>query len=815
MRSFLHSLLVAGRRLARDRVGTVLGVLSVGLALGAATVATSLIDAYLLRPPPHLTEPERLVLLASRPIQIPGGPPGDFLEPLSYEEYRSYRTDVPALTDLAAYHPIRADVWFGERTEKLPAQLVSASYFSLLGVRPAAGRFFASGGDRTGEGGAVVIADDLWRRELAGDPAAVGSVMRINGVPFTVIGVAPPGFAGLAVGEKVAFWATFADHRELAPDLSADLLADPTADWLFWFVGRLAPGAGERTVQEQLDTLAAEPRGGNGEALPPLEVHENLRLRPGTERQVTRSLGVLIAAVALALVVAAANLAGLLSVGLARRRRELGVRMALGAGRRQLAGLVVAEALLLCCAGGALGLLLGSLANEWMEERAVVSFVPAAGELPVDGRVLAISLALLLAAGLAAAAPPALRALRADPVLLIRAGGGGRGAAQRSRLEEVLVVAELAVAALLLVGAGLLVASLAGLERIDPGFSGREILTVRFDLDPSRHPEASGRDLVRRLLERVGSFPGVRSVSAALQVPFTGSPATARLAPLELPGDGTAPHWIAMDIVAHRYFATLGIPILAGRAIDESDGEAAPRVAVVNARLDRLLGGDSLGRTVRLGERSFEVVGVAADVRHRSLEAEPQPRAYTSLFQSFEGALFLQVAAESDALRLASPIRQAIWQLDPAVPVYGVEHLGRQVDAALAQQRIASRLVGACGALALVLAAVGVFGLTARMVAGRAREVALRLALGAGRAETMRLVMRRTLLLAGAGVTLGTVLASVVGGLLRGSLYGIGAAGPAIHLAAAAVVLAAAALASYLPARRVLQVDPAATLRGD
>ncbi|HKG92762.1 MAG TPA: ABC transporter permease, partial [Gemmatimonadaceae bacterium] len=658
----------------------------------------------------------------------------------------------------------------------------------------------------------------LWRRRFGGDTAVVGRGVRLNGHSFTVVGVAPPGFRGTFTGFDIDAWVPVTMQPVAVPGAGSILERE---DRFLMMIGRLRRGvtpertaqalavAGERLRLAQRDT-AGRVR---------LEVAGAEGVHPFVAQIVTAFLALLQGVVLLVLLIACVNLAGVLLVRASARRRELAVRAALGAGRWQLARTLLAESLVVASAGGAAGVLLAAWAGRALEGVSLPAGIPLAVTLGIDGRVALAAVALALGAAAACGAGPALAASRADALADLRAGVGATVDRRRSRARALLVGAQVAVAAVLLVGSGLLLRSLQRSRTLDPGFDPTHVHVISASPELLGYDESRGRALWEEIVARAGRVPGVRAATLALFVPLGPRGDLLSMAP---DGVRREPEPLAYNIVRPGWFEALGTPIVAGRGFRPSDDARAPDVVVIGAALARRFFGrerDAVGRSIRILDREgrarhLEVVGVARDVKTRSMGEPPRPYAYLPFGQWYRPDMVLHVRVDP---RAPSGVvtREVIAQMRAAEPDLAVEEqpMGQAIAFSLIPLRVAGGVLGFAGAVGLLLASLGVFGLVAYAVSLRTREIGIRMALGAGRGAVARLVAVQGLRPVAAGLALGLAAALGAAQLLRGLLVGVAPSDPATLAAAAAVLLGSAAAAVVVPLRRAVRVEPARVLR--
>ncbi len=811
MESWLTDLRYGLRTLAKSPGFTLVALLTLGLGIGANAAIFSVVQGVLLRPLPY-QEPERLVRVfhthAEQGVMDGAFSPQDF-DDLT----RELAGPRGPWERLGAYFftPGQSGMTLTGEGEprRLEAAMVSAGFFTALGVEAARGRTLRPEENVPGADRVVLLSDRLWRRSFGADPRIVGGTLRLDGEAYTVAGVMPPSFQFPA--REVDLWAPISLIGE------DDIPHRRSLRWMH-VVGRLRPGTSLERADVQTDALLARLAAAYPDSNEGWSAGRVVPLHEALVGDVRPALVVLLAAVAGVLLIACANLANLLLARATTRGRELAVRAALGAARRRLVRQLLTESVLLALAGGVLGLFLAV----WGVDALVAL---AAGELPrpdevtPDARVVAFTFAVSLLTGLAFGLLPALRASRlADLHAALKEGGrGGGGGRGRSLARNGLIVAETALAVVLLVAAGLMLRSFWSLVHVDPGFRAENVLSLSLTFPEYPEPTqlAAARDEVIR---RVEELPAVIAAGASKTLPLEGGgepygftvPGRAGALAEVQPQAGTF-------IVSPGYFRALGIPLLAGRSFTARDDDGERPVVVVNRAFARQLWGgeEAVGKTLLLGEIPLEVVGVVGDVRSGGLAAEPGSAVYIpqSLAPRSDMKLFLRTAA--DPLAVAGAVREAIWSFDRDLPISDVAALAQVVAEDVARPRFLTTLLGLFGALALTLAAVGLYGVVAYGVGQRTHEIGIRMALGARRGQVLRNVvgqgMRWTLL----GLALGLAGAFAATRLLAGLLFGVAPTDAATFAGVALLLATAAALASWLPARRAAATDPLTALRSE
>jgi putative ABC transport system permease protein len=791
------------RSLSKSPSFTAVAVFTLALGIGANTAIFTVVEGVLLRPLPY-PSPEQLVQIHEHDVNE-----GRERGKISPADFIDYRERQRTLSGLAAF--MWGDFqYLGESgPERLEATRVSASFFDVVGVPPALGRGFAPDDDLPGAEPTVVLSHGFWQRTLGGDPGIVGRTILLNGAPHTVAAVMPKGFVPPSGPSDL--WAPI----DLEP-----VLRDPVRARKFHFlgvVGRLKPGvslpaarADLLGVAKALEQEHPDVNAGHLVAVLPLQDAVVGDVRP--------ALLTLLGAVGFVLLIACANVANLTLSRAVSRQRELAVRAVLGAKRSRLVCQMITESLILAAAGGALGVALAA----WGVP-ALLALAPVAIPLPervgIDAPVLVFALVVSGATGVLFGLLPALAVSGFHPGLALKDGERSSGSRGRQSLRRTLVGGQVALAVLLIVGAGLCVRSLALLHRAPLGYQPENVLVFATALPEVRYPNAEARvAFYEQLVERLRAIPGVRDAATVSNPPLWGN-ATAGLTIEGRPAPtGPAPE-VGYVSVSEGYFRTLQIPLVAGRGFDTRDRSGAPGTILVNqAAARRFWPGESpVGAHVRLGpdpnQAWAEVIGVVGDIRQDSVSAHPGPTAYVPMPQDAWDAVALVVRSAVAPSLLERAAREATKAVDPAQPLYGFRPLVAFVAEDLARPRFSMLLLGLFALVALLLSALGVYGVVAYAVGQRTRELGVRLALGAAPGDLLGLVVRQGLRAAGYGVAIGLLGALVLTRLLSGLLYGVSPLDPASFAAAPVLLLAAAAAASYVPARRAARLDPMTALR--
>ena len=783
------------RSLLRTPGFTAVGVLTLALGIGGATTIFSVVDTVLLRPLPY-PDSDALVVVH----RVTDTRDDASLAPANFLDLQAAVTEVEAM---AGYREEPTDLLADGPPMRVPAIQTTATFFDVLRARPLIGRFY----DETDRaGGAVVISEGLWDRHFARRADVIGRSLRVNGVTTPIVGVAPASLRHPLVADV---WTLSPEPVPLSP-LPVDDLTTERDIGYFGAIARRAPGATLARVNDALDRVGQQ----LARDFPEANRGETYRARPLQSDLVTDVRGGLLALVGVVccvLLIACANVSGLHIARGAARRRDLAICASLGATRARLARQVVAECLALAAAGGLAGLLLAA----WLLDAVVLlaaSALPRLEEVRLDWRVAVAGILVTTIAGLVAAVTPAVQAARPDVIEDLREGS--RGTPRRTRLRDGLVVGEVALALILLVGAGLSAASLLRLRQVDPGIHTSQLVTVTLPLPTARYGEAEQRRFYKEVLDRVRVVPATASAALAFPLPLTGSSASIGI---EIEGVAREPQagppLADLNAVSPGYFGAAGLRLIRGRLFDHRDVNGQLPVAVVNERLARHFTGDPLGQRINLGEW-VTVVGIVSDARRR-LTAEPNPALYLPSDQFVLPYMSLLVRTAAPAGAVAGTVKAAVQAVDPDLPIGEVRTIEQILDAVTESRRLGTGLVLAFATLALLLAAVGLYGLMSFLVSQRSQEMGIRLALGARRGQVAGLVIGQGLRLAAIGVAAGLVALGLGGRIVAGVLYETSPTEPAIVVSLATLLLTVAAAACYVPARRAMRVDPAQALRGE
>jgi predicted permease len=807
METFLHDVRFGLRLIRRAPRPAAAAIVSLALGIGACGSIFGLIDALGFRPL-AVRQEHRLVRVST---SAPGQPSGDS----SYRDYVDLSDRTQTFSGLMA-HGLRGVAISGGNggSEIGFVEVATGNYFTLLGVRPPLGRMFGPEDDRPGAAPVTVISRRLWQRRFAGDPAVVGKSVRLTGVECTVVGVAPAEFTGTIPLVAPDVWVPTSVWPQMA---KAPEMTDRGNRW-FEVVGRLNDGVRLEQAQAEMEMLYRQ----LAAAHPATNRDRRAIVLPETSarrQQAGPVAPLLLAAVAVVLFIACVNVAGLLMARGESRRAEMAMRIALGAGRGRLLRQLFTEAALLSSLGALGGLVLVAWTARLLPTLLPASPIPL--ELPtrLDGRVIAFTVLTSLFALPVFSLAPVLMASKPGLVLLLRAACGPMSRTSRAKVRHLFLVAQIAVSFVLLSSAGLLVRSLVNSQRVDLGFERCPMLIATMIPGVAGYDEATARSFYQRLLERVSSLSGVQRATLTRRVPLSpyGAFLKEEVALPDAAPAGEESRRVGYTVVEPGYFATMGTRIVGGRGFTRADGPGAPRVALVNQTMARRFWGgrNPIGQRFRIPARAsdYEVVGVVEDGKYVRVNEDPAPMMYFAFGQMFAGEMTLVVRTSGAAQEMAHRLGQVLQEVDPAVPTLRIVTLDEHLQLATRTTRTAGMVAAVLGALGLLLAVVGLYGVIAFAVSRRAREFGVRLALGARPVDLRRHVLRHGLVLVATGLGFGLCLAFAASRLLRGMLLGVGPMDPLTLAGSSAVIAAVTMLATCLPARDAARVDPVWALR--
>lgn len=812
MNTLIQDLRYGVRLITKAPAFTLVAVLALALGICANTTIFSFINGLLLRPLSGVKEPERLVAVYTSDFSsgLYGGS--------SYPDYVDFRNQADTLEGLAAYEQTVMNMSGDDGAERLRGVYVTGNFFDVLGVKASVGRALQNADDASAETQPVVISHGLWQRRFKGDASVVGKALKLNSQIYSIVGVMEQSFRGLRLGLPPDFW--------LPIGANASYTSSARGDRGIELTGRLKPGVSVAQAQAQLTAISsrlaqAYPESNMGTLERPNEprpitVVREARLEPSAQGGVRFVSMLLLAAVGLVLLIVCANVANLMIARASVRRREIAIRLALGARRRRLVRQLLTESFLLAALGGSVGL----LATQWTA-RALPGFFPAedAGglDLSIDWRVLGFTLGVTLLTGVVFGLAPALQATRPNLVTSLKDDSSTHG--QRLRrlgLRNVLVVSQLALSLVLLIGAVLFVRSLRQAITFDPGFASQNLLIASIETRGTTLNRQQGRAFYDQALQRVGTLPGVQSVTLTRVIPISGG---GQRRGVVLDGYQPQPNEdteLNTNVVGPDFFSTMGIPIVQGRDFNSQDREGSPGVVVVNEELARryFAGQNPIGKRLRFSDNpQLEIVGVARNAKYRNLREQPLPFIYIPLGQEYHSGMTLMVRTHGDPASIVAALRSEMRALNKDVPVFAVQTMTDRIGGQLAADRMIAGLLTILGGAALLLAAMGVYGVIGYSVAQRSREIGIRMALGAERTDILKLIVGQGLTLVAIGTVVGLLLSLALTRAVATLLFGISATDPLTFAVVALAMMAVGLLACYLPARRATKVDPLVALR--
>jgi len=791
-----------GLRMLRKNPGfATVAILILALGIGANTTIFSLVHAVLLQPLPF-PNGSQIVLLHGRTDKV-------LRTPMSYADLEDWRRQSHSFDGISAWASQSINLTGQEKPERLRGAFVSANFFSLLGMLPLQGRLFAVGEDEPGAVPVAVVNYTLWTRRFGGDPNFIGKPLILNGSAFTVIGILPPSFDFPLDPDRDEIWLPFQTNPYFSH------LRD---HYNLFGIAKLKNGVALSAAQAETTTIAKrlaqqypDEDGQRGAVVTPL--------RQVASAEIRLMLLILLAAVALVLLIACFNVVNLLLARCAARRKEITLRAAMGASRARLARQILTETLLLWMAAGALGVLLAAAGLQLLLATSPVR-LPPGSSVRISVPVLLFTFLLTGVTATLAGLAPAWRYSRGDFEQGLKIGGRTAGdSAETSRLRGLLLIAQVGMSLMLLAGAGLMLRTLANLVAVRPGFDFKNLLTLEYRLPKSQYSRPADQwNFHQRVVESVRRIPGVRSAAVAIGIPFSGNIGLEPVALLDraapVPGqEPLAQH----NFVGAGYFETMGIPILEGRAIRESDSIDAPRVVVINHTFAQQFwrSGDALGRQIELldDKRPAVIVGVVGDIRQERIDEKPKPQVYFASRQDAMGFGTLVVRTACDPMQFVPAVKDAVWSVDKEQPVWKVRSMEHLMQGEVGDRRYLAYLLSLYAALATFLAAIGIYGLLSYAVNLRTREIGVRIALGAQPSDTLRMIVGDGMRNVAAGIALGLACVLVLARSLSGLLYGVGPNDPIALAAGIAVLASAGVLACWIPARRATRVDPMKTLR--
>ena len=792
------------RMLVKNPSFTIVAVLALALGIGANSAIFSVVNTVLLRPLPY-KNPGRLVMLWEEATHL--GFPKNTPSPANFIDWRAQNTVFEAMAAMVERSFNLTGV--GE-PERFDGRRVSANLFDLLGVQPQLGRAFRAEEDKPGSR-VVILSNGLWQHRFGGDPRVIGQAVSLNGESYTVIGVMPGSFQFPTRRDQL--WVPLAfDAKEAAS----------RGNHFLEVIARMKPGVTLQQAQAEMSTIAAR--------LAQQYPEENLRvgsvvtaLQEQVVGDIKPALLVLLGAVGFVLLIACANVANLLLARAAARQKEIALRLALGAGRSRLTRQFLTESVLLAVIGGAVGLLL-SIAGLRVLKTFIPDTISQAQAISIDAKVLVFTGLVALVTGIIFGLAPAMQVSHLDINDTLKEGGrDAAGGTRGNRIRALLVIGEIAVSFVLLMGAGLLINSFMHLRNLHPGFRANDLLTMKIPLSEVKYPDKERRSpFYAEVLRRVQALPGVQSAAVAGNLPLTydGDSMPIGIEGRTDPPPDQRPD-VILRVVGPGYFSTMGIPLVRGRDFREQDKADSARVVIVSEKTARHFwpGENPIGKRLKPGSTNrnipwIEIIGVVKDVRQNDFVSEPKMQMYMPYQQlnSFAPNA-LVVRTNVEPLSLAGAVRNAIWAVDKDQPVSNLRSMDEIVSEAVARQRFSMLLLGIFAALAMVLAAVGIYGVMSYSIAQRTREIGLRIALGAQKSDVLKMILRQGLRFVAAGLAIGLAASFALTRVMASLLFGISATDPATFVSISLMLIAVALLASYIPAVRAMKIDPMLALR--
>ena len=809
-------------RIMRKSPGfTLIIILTLALGIGANTSIFSIVNAVLLRSLPYY-DPSRLVKIT---FNNPGIGLRDI--PFSVPELEDLKSRAGVFEEVSVVLSGPTNLTGAKQPEHLEMLEVSPNYFSMLGTTPEIGRLFGPQDFALGFAEATVISDGLWRRSYGGDPNILGKRLRMDNDPYTIVGVVPAGFRhpGTTVAKDVEVWVTCGFSGDPYPKPARNVKVAREA------IGRLKPGIDVTQAQARLTAMASELRTDFPNDYPP-EAKWSIEIQPLQDAlvgNVRPQLLVLMAAVVLVVLIASVNIANLLLARASGRQREMALRMALGAGRTRMVRQMLTEALVLSFISGVAGVLAAKLTLSFIL-RFVPASVPRLAEVGVDRTVLLFALLISIFTGIIFGLAPAFQAMKADMTAAIREGAQGSGySAKTFRLRSLLIVSELALAVVLMVGAGLLLRTFWGLIQENPGFNPSRVVTASFYLPNPNDPKtdvlygdfSKRTSFFRDVIRRVATIPGIDRAAMTSDLPGARPATTAALVIEDRAADSSQGVTAEVIRVSPDYFMLMQCPLIRGRFFLESDESGKQEVAIIDETTARRYwsGIDPVGRRFRMGVNPrlpwvtvvVVVVGIVKDMKQDGLDTDGVPHIFRPIYQQSplrSRAVSVVARTPLPASLLESQIRREIQTLDPALPVFNVRSMNDVMDVSIAPRRFSAELVGVFAAVAMLLSSIGIYGLLAYMVGQRSREIGIRVALGAQRPDILKLILGKGLLLAGTGIAIGLILSAISAPMIAGLLYGVHPIDVIVFVTVPLILLVVAFLATYIPARRATIVDP-------
>jgi putative ABC transport system permease protein len=817
MNTLIQDLRYGIRMLIKSPGFTFVAVLVLALGIGANSAIFSVVNAVLLRPLPY-EHPERLALVweTNDKIQI-----GFDLLPVSAGSFTDWRNQSQSFDDLSLVDGANFNITGSGAPEQISGARVSSSFFKLLGVTPAAGRVFTEDEDRAGANRAVIISHSLWQSRWAGDPEIIGKTLALDGASYTIIGVMPKGFNYPKATDLPSYFQLPPRSELWTPMALSSQQMTNRGNHNYGVIGRLKPETTIKQAQAEMTAIAEN----IAQQYPQLSGWgaKVVSLEEQSVGDIRLILLVLLGAVAFVLLIACANVANLLLARASSRQKEIAIRSALGASRMQIIRQLLTESMLLAVAGGGIGILMAVWGIDALLALSPGN-LPRLDEVKVDGAAIGFTFAVSLVTGLIFGLAPAAQVSKTNLSEFLKEGArGSTGGARANRVRSLLVVSEIALSLVLLIGAGLMIRSFARLMNVNPGFNPQNVFTMQIFLPQSKYSE--GRDraaFFKQVINRVEAIPGVETAGAITHLPLSGMEESGNFSIEGRPSEDPSGGFATVDIraISSNYFRSMGIPILIGRDFAQQDNEQSVPVAIISESMAAryFAGEDPIGKRIKRGSANSdqawaEIVGIAADVKHSALEKQSRPHLYFLYLQNPFSYMTIVARSSSSAENLSAAASKAVWDTDKDQPVANIKTMERYLSEAVASRRFNMSLLGVFAGVALILAAVGIYGVMSYSIAQRTHEIGIRIALGAARRDVLRLVVGHAMTLAAAGVCIGLAASFALTRVMSSLLFEVTATDP-VTFAAIPLMLAGVALAACLiPARRAMRVDPIVALR--
>jgi predicted permease len=797
----------------KSKTFTLVIVIVIALGVGVNVAIFSLVNAALIRPLSAVREPDQLVELFT----------GSTAQPYvttAYPDYVDYRDHNQVFSGLFAYTPIQVNLNTDGSSEMVRGELVTGNYFQVLGVNAAIGRTLTPEDDQTPGGSPVIVINyDLWRNRFGSDPNISGRSISLNGHSFNIVGVTPKGFVGTNLGFTREFWVPIMMQEQAMP--GAKFLENRGANWLK-VTGRLKPGTTLEQAQSNLTTLANQLAQAypdtNKTRVVTLVPSDSAGIPPASRAEFLKTVRIAMGIVALVLLISCANVASLLLSRSITRRKEIAIRLAMGAGRGRLVRQLLTESIMISLIGGTLGLLLALWLSRILLTFSLPYFNPNTFDVGLDWRVFTFALVISIVSGIIFGLAPALQFMKADLVTALKDDQQVRHIS-KYRLNTLIVAFQIALSLVLLIAAGLFVRSLRHAQSINLGFNTEKVTVMPLELRLNGYAATEGNLLYQHMVERLESLPGVESVSMAAIVPLSGSGnQSGILVPGFTPPPGEDSFTIEYEVVGPKYFQTMGIPLLKGRDFTLQDVKDRPPVVIINQAMARNFwpNEDPIGKEFSsVRGTKYTIVGVAGDIKYRDLWSEPPPLYYFPFLQRYSSRMNLLARTTGDPKDTLNVLAREVSELDKNVPLAKATALKKDIGKLLEPQRTAMIFSTGLGVLAMLLAILGLYGVMSYLVNQRQREIGIRMALGAKKRAVISLIIKRAMVPVVIGITFGVVGALLMNRFLKTLLYEISATDPVTFVVSSLGLIVVALLASYIPAQRATKVDPNATLRSE